>query len=72
VFYDPHALKIKNMEPISHQQIREAFQLADLEVYDDPQKLAEMLYNLNQNNTALVFMSSGNFGGLDLNRIAKS
>lgn len=69
VFYDPHALKIKNMESISHQQIKKAFNSEAIEVYDNPEELSEMLYGLPTSNTALLFMSSGNFGGLDLKLI---
>ena len=71
VFFDPHALKIKNMESISHDQIKKAFNDSELEVYDDPQQLAQMLYELQTQNATLLFMSSGNFGGLELTRIGR-
>ncbi len=71
VFFDPHALKIKKMESISHNQIKEAFNDSGLEVYDDPQQLAQMLYELKTQNATLLFMSSGNFGGLNLERIGR-
>jgi UDP-N-acetylmuramate: L-alanyl-gamma-D-glutamyl-meso-diaminopimelate ligase len=71
VFFDPHALKIKNMESISHDQIKKAFNDSELEVYDDPQQLAQMLYELQTQNVTLLFMSSGNFGGLELTRIGR-
>jgi len=71
VFFDPHALKIKNMESISHDQIKKAFNDSELEVYDDPQQLAQMLYELQTQNATLLFMSSGNFGELELTRIGR-
>lgn len=71
VFFDPHALKIKNMESISHQQIKKAFNDSELEVFDDPQQLAQMLYELQTQKATLLFMSSGNFGGLELTRIGR-
>lgn len=72
VFYDPHALAIKKMESISKEQIKEAFGLTELEVYTDPKELSEILYDLKLSDSALLFMSSGNFGGLDLKLIGKN
>ena len=69
VFYSPHALAIKKMEPISEEMIREAFDKENLLVFTDPKAFKDFLFNENLKNTALLLMSSGNYGGLDFDAI---
>ncbi len=69
VFYSPHALAIKKMEPISEETIKEAFGREDLLVFTDPKAFKDFLFNENLKNTALLLMSSGNYGGLDFDAI---
>jgi len=68
VFYSPHALEIKRLEKISEQQIKEAFEREDLIIYTNPEAFKTYLFNQNFENTALLLMSSGNYGGLDFNK----
>ena len=65
VFYSPHAVQIKKLEPISAAQIATAFQRDDLVIYTDPSAFKEYLFSQNLDNTSLLLMSSGNYGGLD-------
>lgn len=67
VFYSPEALKIKKLDAIDTDQIARAFKRDDLRVFTDPQQLETSLHNAEFDHTALLFMSSGNYGGLDLN-----
>jgi len=69
VFYSPHAVAIKKLEPISEQQIAKAFQRDDLIIYTDPDAFKKFLFAQNLENTALLFMSSGDYGGLDLEEV---
>ena len=69
VFYSPHAVEIKKLEPISKEQIAKAFQRDDLIIYTDPKEFKEFLFAQNLENTALLFMSSGDYGGLDLEEV---
>ena len=66
VFYSPEALKIKQLEPISPLQIGEAFNREDMVIFTEPDRLREYLHNIQFENTVMLFMSSGNYGGLDL------
>ncbi|MBP8793893.1 MAG: peptidoglycan synthetase [Lutibacter sp.] len=68
VFYSPHALEIKKLEVITEQQIKEAFNRTDLIIYTNPTDFQEYLFKQNFENTALLLMSSGNYGGLDFNK----
>ena len=65
VFYSPHAVEIKNLQPISEEQIAKAFQRDDLVIFTDPSKFKEYLFSQNMENKSLLLMSSGNYGGLD-------
>jgi len=69
VFYSPHAVEIKKLKPISKEQISKAFKRDDLIIYTDPKEFKEFLFAQNLENTALLFMSSGDYGGLDLEEV---
>ena len=66
VFYVPESLAIKGLETISPEDIRNAFSRSDLEVYTETSGLKDYLYALPLDKTVLLLMSSGNYGGLDL------
>jgi len=72
VFYAPKALAIKQMAPISAEQIKEAFNRPDLKIFTNPKAFSDYLFAQNLNNTALLLMSSGNYGGLDFERLCNS
>lgn len=69
VFYSPHAVEIKKLEEVTEQQIKEAFNRDDLIVYTNPNDFKEYLFNQNFENSALLLMSSGNYGGIDFNKL---
>ncbi|MDC1261744.1 Mur ligase family protein [Polaribacter sp.] len=69
VFYSPDAVKIKQLEAVTSAQIAKAFQREDLIIYTNPQEFKAFLFAENLKNTALVFMSSGNYGGLNLEEV---
>jgi len=71
VFYSPHAVEIKKLEAISEQQIAEAFQREDLVIYTNPAEFKDFLFSQEFNNTSLLLMSSGNYGGLDFDEVKK-
>lgn len=69
VFYSPHAVKIKQLEEVSTVQIAKAFERDDLIIYTNPQEFKDFLFSKNLENTALLLMSSGNYGGLDFDEV---
>ena len=69
VFYSPSAVAIKKLEEISEQQIFDAFKRKDLKVFTNPNDFKTYLFNLNLDNSVLLLMSSGNYGGLDFDEI---
>lgn len=71
VFYSPHAVELKKLKPISENQIAEAFQRDDLVIYTDPAAFKEFLFSQNIDNTSLLLMSSGDYGGLDFEEVKR-
>ncbi|UCD61332.1 MAG: peptidoglycan synthetase [Flavobacteriaceae bacterium] len=69
VFYIPESLKIKGLDEITKQQIGQAFQLEELHVFTNSAAFKEFLFNQDVANSIILFMSSGDYGGLDLNEI---
>lgn len=69
VFYSPHAVKIKRLKEVSEQQIAKAFKRDDLIIYTDPKEFKDFLFSRDLANTALLLMSSGNYGGLDFDEV---
>ena len=68
VFYSPHAVEIKKLEEVSKDQIKEAFNRDDLIIYTNPEEFRNYLFSQDLNETALLLMSSGNYGGLDFEK----
>jgi UDP-N-acetylmuramate: L-alanyl-gamma-D-glutamyl-meso-diaminopimelate ligase len=69
VFYSPDAVKIKQLEEVTYEQIAASFNRDDLIIYTNPKDFKEYLFNLNLNNSALLLMSSGNYGGLNFDEV---
>lgn len=69
VFYSPDAVAIKGLDPISKEQIVESFNRGTLNVFTEPTSLESYLKEKDLNNTVLLLMSSGNYGGLPLEHI---
>jgi UDP-N-acetylmuramate: L-alanyl-gamma-D-glutamyl-meso-diaminopimelate ligase len=66
VFYSKHALELKRMPPLEPQIVVRGFNKPGLEVITEKKYLEEKLGNLNCSNTNFLFMSSGNYDGLDI------
>lgn len=71
VFYSPDAVAIKKLEAVSEEQIKLAFQKEGLKVFTTSEDFKGELKNTNLNNSVLLMMSSGNYGGLDMEELKK-
>ncbi len=69
VFYSPHAVEIKKMKEVSAKQIKTAFNREDIIIYTKPEEFRSYLFNQNLENSALLLMSSGDYGGLDFKKL---
>jgi UDP-N-acetylmuramate: L-alanyl-gamma-D-glutamyl-meso-diaminopimelate ligase len=66
VFFTPHTLEMKKLPPLASAQVKTAFQRPDLAVFTDPKDLESWVKAEKTAETALLWMSSGTFGGLDI------
>jgi UDP-N-acetylmuramate: L-alanyl-gamma-D-glutamyl-meso-diaminopimelate ligase len=66
VFYLPESVAIKKLAPVSKAQIAEAFEIEDLKIITNSDDLKTYIDAQNLDNSVLLLMSSGNYGGLDL------
>lgn len=69
VFYSPDAVKIKRLEEVTYDQIAQSFKRDDLIIFTNPVEFKEFLFKQNFDNSALLLMSSGNYGGLDFDEV---
>lgn len=71
VYFNPHTIEHKRLEPISVEQVKQAFDRQDLEVFTDSSKLLNRLHQETWNQQNLLLMSSGNFDGVDYQKLVK-
>ena len=69
VFYSPDAVKIKQLDEVTYEQIAQSFNRKDLIIYTNPAEFKTFLFHKNLENTALLLMSSGNYGGLNFDEV---
>lgn len=69
VFYNPEVVQHKKLPPINKEFIRECFRQDDLLVINDREELLQTITKTSAQGITL-FMSSGNFSGLDLHSLA--
>ena len=58
------ALRIKNRHPITEKQIREAFDDHRIMIFIKPKALEDFLLIQDYEESILLMMSSGNYGGI--------
>ena len=72
IYYSEKNMRIKRLEPIDSELIIRSFNHSSLTVIDNYKKLNKKIYDLDLSNSVLLMMSSGKFGGLDIDKIKKS
>lgn len=70
VYFNPHTIEHKKLEPITEQQVAEAFGSPGLKVYTDSDALFAFLKSQSWENANLLLMTSGNFSGKNLKVLA--
>lgn len=71
IFFDPHAIKHKKLAAISESMIINAFKNEDLFVFSNSEEMKNKLLSLKGKNRLFLLMSSGNFGGINIDEFAK-
>lgn len=72
VYFNPHAIAQKKLDPITTEQVKSGFALNQLNVTTDADNLFNILSKKDLKDTNLLLMSSGTFSGKDLKSFAKS
>jgi len=72
VFYDPHAVQLKRLPAIPPERIQRAFARPDVKVLNDPYAVLGAVREARKEKSVLLMMSSGNFGGLDLQALCEA
>jgi UDP-N-acetylmuramate: L-alanyl-gamma-D-glutamyl-meso-diaminopimelate ligase len=63
-------IKHKRLQEIKPEQVKAAFGGTNLEVFTDAEALQQKLREISYDNSALLFMTSGNFSGMNLVELA--
>jgi UDP-N-acetylmuramate: L-alanyl-gamma-D-glutamyl-meso-diaminopimelate ligase len=71
VYFNPAVVKRKRLPPLSPEDIKLQFDKEGLVVYNDSSQLEKDLRSLDDSTCLLLIMTSGNFSGIDLNKLAK-
>ena len=69
VFYLPESVRIKKLKEVTPEQISEAFVRDDLKIFTDSEDFKNFVFGQKYDNSVLLLMSSGNYGGLDLEEV---
>ncbi len=71
VYFNPKALEHKKLPMISIEQVEDAFANKHLEVFNDSDSLIRKLKSIDWNQKNLLFMTSGNFDGVNFVKLAE-
>ena len=71
VYIDKKTFEQKNIIPFSETDIKNAFNDKRITYFDNADNLAQYLLELDFSHTNLLLMSSGNYGGMDLGKLAR-
>lgn len=71
VFYSRHALELKRLPALPASAVTNGFGKKELQVFNEKVELEKWLQNNKYTNSIVVFMSSGNYDGIDIEAFAK-
>ncbi|MFV0472534.1 MAG: UDP-N-acetylmuramate--L-alanine ligase [Paludibacteraceae bacterium] len=66
VYYNPEVIKHKQLHSISPEKVKEDFGGNNVEVLTESETLQKRLREIDYDNATLLFMSSGNFSGINV------
>ena len=71
VYFNPHVLKVKNMPSVTANEVKAAFGNKKLSVFDNSLEMFSFIQKQNYRDPVFLFMSSGNFDGFNLRKLAE-
>lgn len=72
VYFNPEVIKHKKLTPITIEQVKASFQNKKLLVFTEQKDLVDFINESDLSEKNVLFMSSGNFSGIDLVEYSKS
>ncbi len=70
VYFNPHTIEHKKLQPLSVEQVSDAFGSDNVTVFTDSKVLLKALHDLSWIESNLLLMTSGNFDGVDFVQLA--
>ena len=70
IYFNPHAIKLKNLHILNKDTVRKAFGKGNLIVLDDSESITRKLKRWTSGKNIFLLMSSGDFNGTDINQLA--
>ena len=70
VYFNPHAVELKNLKSLSKDAVYDAFEGDNIKVYDNSGEMFLAIKELTYLNPVYLFMSSGDFDGFDICSLA--
>ena len=71
VYYNHHAIELKRLEELSIELVEKAFDKEGLKVSTDSSEFVQFVKQNAEDNTNILIMSSGNFGGVNIKQLAE-
>lgn len=71
VYFSPEVVQHKKLEPLSVKEVAKAFGTSNIEVFTDSDRLLGALRQIDWHGKTLLMMSSGNFDGIDFEKLGK-
>lgn len=72
VFIDRKTFEQKGLKPYSDEKVKQTFKREDLHFFNNPEDFKNYLLQMPLKKSAVLLMSSGNFGGVNLDGLTKS
>jgi UDP-N-acetylmuramate: L-alanyl-gamma-D-glutamyl-meso-diaminopimelate ligase len=70
VYFNPHTIQHKKLEPITEEQVLEAFGTSNVKVFTNSSLIVKYLVEKDWSQSNLLLMTSGNFDGVDFMELA--
>ncbi|MEY3451978.1 MAG: hypothetical protein RL711_1806, partial [Bacteroidota bacterium] len=71
VYFNPDTIAHKKLEPITEEDVKTAFNNPNLLIFNNSENLKNYLLDSKWASYNVLFMSSGNFGGINLKEFAQ-
>lgn len=71
IYYNHHAIELKRLEELSIELVEKAFDKEGLKVTTDSSEFVQFVKQNAEDNTNILIMSSGNFGGVNIKQLAE-